>query len=328
MAAWLDGVKFLAASNGTGTFTVSSAVTGYQTPASAGATNGLKYKYHAESADLTQWEDGEGVYTVSGTTLTRATVLYNSSGGTSAINFTNPPTVAIVALKEDLISIEEANSFTAAQMDQARANIGLAATASPTTPGTGKYAIFADSTNKLLRTKNDAGIEYGYGTLISNTLISASDANKIIALPSMFDSFELIFEDVFTTATAALIARTSIDGSTFPSSAGDYQSSYLLQSGSTVSGAINLSSATYILLSDSLDSGAPSFGATGVLKILPGGSGFPSVGGLMRLNNTTGPCMMISSGYRIVSTRLTHMQILATSSTLARGNLKLIGFKY
>jgi hypothetical protein len=105
MASFLDVVRFNPVSSGTGSFVVSSAVNGYQTPASAGAVNGATYRYRAESADLTQWEVGFGVYTVGTTTLTRSTILFNSSGGTSAINFTLVPQVAIVALAEDLTAL-------------------------------------------------------------------------------------------------------------------------------------------------------------------------------------------------------------------------------
>jgi hypothetical protein len=93
---YVDGVFFLASSSGTGNFVVSSAITGYQTPAAAGAVNGTTYYYRAQSNDLTQWEIGFGTYTVSSTTLARTTILFNSSGGTSAINFSAAPNVGIV----------------------------------------------------------------------------------------------------------------------------------------------------------------------------------------------------------------------------------------
>jgi hypothetical protein len=121
MAAFLNVCRFNPTAGGTTDWTYSSAVNGYQSPAAANVVNGRLYKYRAESADLSQWELGEGVYN-SGV-LTRATVLFNSSGSTSKINFSTAPQVAIVALKEDLISIEEANTFTTAQQYQARANI-------------------------------------------------------------------------------------------------------------------------------------------------------------------------------------------------------------
>jgi hypothetical protein len=123
MAAFLDGCRFNPTAGGTTDWTYSSAVTGYQSPAAANVVNGRLYKYRAESSDLSQWELGEGAYNTSTGVLARTTVLYNSSGGTSKINFTTVPQVAVVALKEDLISVEEANGFTATQQAQARANI-------------------------------------------------------------------------------------------------------------------------------------------------------------------------------------------------------------
>lgn len=132
MAAWLDICRFTPTLGGTTDWTYSAAVTGYQSPALAGVVNGRLYKYRAESADLSQWELGEGAYNTGTGVLARTTVLYNSSGtGTGVgqsgagtkISFSTVPQVAVVALKEDLISIEEANSFSAAQQAQARTNI-------------------------------------------------------------------------------------------------------------------------------------------------------------------------------------------------------------
>jgi len=130
MAAFLDVCRFTPSAGGAADWTYSFAVPGYQGPASANAVNGRVYKFRAESADLSQWELAEGAYNSSTTVFARTTVLYNSSGtGTlqsgagTKINFSTVPQVAIVALKEDLISIEEANTFTATQRTQARANI-------------------------------------------------------------------------------------------------------------------------------------------------------------------------------------------------------------
>jgi hypothetical protein len=134
MAAFLDGCRFNPTAGGTTDWTYSSAVTGYQSPAAAGVVNGTLYKYRAESADLSQWEMGQGAYNTSTGVLARTTVLFNSSatgaasgqsGAGTKINFSTTPQVAIVAIKEDLISVEEANAFTTAQMAQARANIGV-----------------------------------------------------------------------------------------------------------------------------------------------------------------------------------------------------------
>jgi hypothetical protein len=127
MAAFLDGCRFNPTAGGTSDWTYSSAVTGYQGPAAANIANGRLYKYRAESADLSQWEFGEGAYSTTTGVLARTIILYNSSGTNAKINFSTVPQVAIVALKEDLISVEEANSFTTAQKQQACGNIGVTA---------------------------------------------------------------------------------------------------------------------------------------------------------------------------------------------------------
>lgn len=128
MATLFDNVGFTPTAGGTTDWTYSAAVQGYQTPATAGVTGTVKY--HAFSADRSQWEIGEGAY--SGGVLARTTVLYNSSGtGTlqggagTKISFSVAPTVIVVALKADLLGVDYANSFTATQKAQARQNIGV-----------------------------------------------------------------------------------------------------------------------------------------------------------------------------------------------------------
>ena len=155
MAAFLNACRFNPTAGGTTDWTYSSAVNGYQSPAAASAVNGRLYKYRAESGDLSQWEIGEGAWNSGTGVLSRTTVLFNSSGTTSKINFSTIPQVAVVALKEDLVSTSEANSFTSAQQAQARENIGLYLTTalaasqdfnSATTPGF-YYTIDSSSTN-------------------------------------------------------------------------------------------------------------------------------------------------------------------------------------
>lgn len=115
MASYLDVCRFIPTAGGTTDWTVSSAVTGFQTPASANAVNGTTYAYRAESADLTQWEVGTGVYTTATTVLSRVTVLFNSSGTTSKIDFSSAPQVAVVALAEDVPGLALGNTFSTAQ---------------------------------------------------------------------------------------------------------------------------------------------------------------------------------------------------------------------
>jgi hypothetical protein len=98
----VDVCRFNPTAGGTTDWTYSSAVTGYQSPSAAGVVNGAQYSYRAESSDLSQWEIGQGTYNTGTGVLARTTVLFNSSGTTSKINFSAAPQVAIVALSEDL----------------------------------------------------------------------------------------------------------------------------------------------------------------------------------------------------------------------------------
>lgn len=112
--ALLDRCIFNPAAGGTADFVVVSAVTGYMTPAQAGGIDGATYHYAAQSADLSQWEVGTGVYTAGTTTLSRATVLFNSLGTTAKINFSAAPQVFITALAEDLYIGPSASFFARA----------------------------------------------------------------------------------------------------------------------------------------------------------------------------------------------------------------------
>lgn len=97
---FLDACGFFPAAGGTADFVVSAAITGYQTPASAGAANGAVYSYRAQSYDLSQWEIGFGAYATGTTTLARTTVVASSTG--SKVNFSAPPSVYVTALAADL----------------------------------------------------------------------------------------------------------------------------------------------------------------------------------------------------------------------------------
>lgn len=97
----VDGVQFRPTAAGTDDFVVDQAVTGYQTPADASASNATQYSYYAASDDRTEWEIGTGNYTTADTTLARTTIVASSNGG-SKVSFATPPGVSMVALADDL----------------------------------------------------------------------------------------------------------------------------------------------------------------------------------------------------------------------------------
>lgn len=114
---YVDACGFFPASSGTGDFVVSAAITGYQTPAGAGAVNAVVYSYRAESADKSQWEEGFGAYTVGSVTLARTTVTANNLGTTAKISFTVAPNVFITAMSADL---QNASLLTGGTLPAAR----------------------------------------------------------------------------------------------------------------------------------------------------------------------------------------------------------------
>ncbi len=83
---------------GSGTITLGSAVTGYQTFANAGVVDGELVSYSIR--DGANWEVGQGTYTASGTTLARGAIY--SSNSNAAISATSAAVVWIAVLAEDL----------------------------------------------------------------------------------------------------------------------------------------------------------------------------------------------------------------------------------
>jgi hypothetical protein len=80
-----DRVKETSTTAGTGTLTLAGASSGFQSFAVIGNGNTTYYSIVDNTAGT--WEVGIGTYTSSGTTLSRDTVLANSSGNTSPISF-------------------------------------------------------------------------------------------------------------------------------------------------------------------------------------------------------------------------------------------------
>ena len=77
-----DRVQETSTTTGTGTLTLDGAVTGFQSFSVIGNANTTYYAI----VGGTEWEVGLGTYTLSGTLLSRDTILESSNGGT-AVNF-------------------------------------------------------------------------------------------------------------------------------------------------------------------------------------------------------------------------------------------------
>ena len=106
MVKFADRVKVSVSTTGSGTVTLGSAESGFQTFASGGISNGDTVRYVIE--DGTAFEIGQGVYTHSGTTLTR--VLSSSSTG-SLLNLSGSAVLFISPSSADLTLSGAAHNF-------------------------------------------------------------------------------------------------------------------------------------------------------------------------------------------------------------------------
>ena len=79
-----DRVRETTTTTGTGTITLGGAATGFQSFSVIGNANTTFYTIQLSNTN--EWEVGVGTYTLSGTTLSRDTILESSNGG-SAVNF-------------------------------------------------------------------------------------------------------------------------------------------------------------------------------------------------------------------------------------------------
>jgi hypothetical protein len=103
MVTLVNRAKVSTATTGTGTITLGTAESGYQSFADAGVADADVVRYVIE--DGTDWEIGTGTYTATGTTLSRT--VSESSNADAALNLSGSAVVYVSATAADLAPVLE-----------------------------------------------------------------------------------------------------------------------------------------------------------------------------------------------------------------------------
>lgn len=150
-----DRVKETSTTAGTGTLTLAGASAGFQSFAVIGNGNTTYYTIADNVANT--WEVGIGTYTASGTTLSRDTVLSNSSGTTAKINFA-------ANVKDVFVTYPASKSV---YEDEGQAVY----------PGAGTAAIYLNSQNITVNTT----VASGYNGMSAGTVTVANGITVTVA---------------------------------------------------------------------------------------------------------------------------------------------------
>ena len=145
MVTLVNRAKMSTSTTGTGTITLGSAETGYQSFADAGVADGDVVRYVIEDGD--DWEIGSGTYTATGTTLTRT--VDESSNADAALNLTGSAVVFITAAAGDIqepLKYYDENAVLTSLTTTASGSLAVAIGYGATSSGNSSLAVGRTST--------------------------------------------------------------------------------------------------------------------------------------------------------------------------------------
>ena len=163
MVTLVNRAKVATATTGTGTITLGSAESGYQTFAAAGVANADVVRYVIEDGD--DWEIGTGTYTTTGTTLTRT--VSESSNADAAIVLTGSATVFIGATAEDIPPALYRDNASSATTPTASGDNAVAIGSQSEAAGSESFAAGFNATATAYR-----ALALGHGANAGNTSVA------------------------------------------------------------------------------------------------------------------------------------------------------------
>ena len=227
MVTLVNRAKVATSTTGTGTISLGSAESGYQTFADAGVTDGQVVRYVIE--DGTDWEIGTGTYTASGTTLSRTVA--ESSNADAALNLTGSAVVYVSAAAADIPPVlvfyaENPSAPTAPSATGINAvAIGSGATASGGISGTnssvaiGTSALASSNASAAFggfnaRANGVGSIALGYSPLAGSTFSTAIGYNSVTATGSGATALTKSYASGADSFAAAIANNTASYGAT------------------------------------------------------------------------------------------------------------------
>jgi sugar lactone lactonase YvrE len=219
MVKMVNRAKMSTPTTGTGTLTLGSAITGYQTFAASGVANADVVRYTLE--DGAAWEIGLGTYTASGTLLSRT--LEESSTG-SLLNLSGNAEIFVTAAAADvtsdtantastLVARDASGNFSAGTVTADGLTVNADALINDVTVGRGAGDV---STNTAVgfdalaaNTSGNSNTANGYQALLLNT---DGDSNTAIGYRSLYSN--TTGSNNVATGFQALVSNTTASDNT------------------------------------------------------------------------------------------------------------------